>query len=192
MVDTPARKPLTAAFRKPWLGAFLLMTLVFVCGLVVGVVSTSAFFWNRAFDSFRQPGGREIESLMKAIQYELLLSPEQSNSLKQIFESHNERIRAIRDEAEPKLQAEQESLYKSVEAALSPEQAKRWKMRFDEMVKEFRRPPRPQEGPPPPRPPAPGNGEQPPRPDGQPPGPPRQGPQQQPFERPAPPPQPQR
>ena len=183
MENTPVGKMRLAAFRKPWLGAFVLVSFVFACGMVVGGVVTSAFLWNRALGPAGRPGGMEIERLMGDMEYELLLSPEQVGALKRLFEGHRERIEAIRGEAEPKFEAEQAALGKAVEAVLTPEQAKRWRKRFDDMAAQFRRqrpapadapppppgdgrPPRPQEGPPSGRPAPSMNDQGPPPPPG--------------------------
>ena len=138
----PASQPhsLTASpsHSRPWLRAFLLTSAVFGSGLIVGMVLTSTVLWQRAFNPFRQAPGFEVERLMNEMQDELLLSPDQSKQLKEVVSSHNERMKAIRDEVDPKIQSELESLKKQVEAILRPEQAKRWNERYDGMQQRFR------------------------------------------------------
>ena len=124
--------------QRPWLRAFLLTSAVFGSGLIVGIVLTSAVLWQRAFNPFRQPPGFEVERLMNEMQEELSLSPEQSKQLKAAVSSHDERMKAIRDEVDPKIQSELESLKKQVEGILRPEQAKRWNARYDGMQRRFR------------------------------------------------------
>ena len=134
---------------RPWLRAFLLTSAVFGSGLIVGMVLTSTVLWQRAFNPFRQAPGFEVERLMNEMQDELLLSPDQSKQLNEVVSSHNERMKAIRDEVDPKIQNELESLKKKVEGILRPEQAKRWNERYDGMQRRFRHfgPPGPPPGP---------------------------------------------
>ncbi len=127
-----ARRP-----RRPWLQAFLLTTVVFGSGLIVGVVLTSAVLWQHAFNPFRQPPGFDVERLMKDLQYELLLSPDQSKQIREIVSSYNERLKKIRDDVQPRLRNELDLLKKRVEDILRPEQAERWNTRYDEMQRRF-------------------------------------------------------
>lgn len=128
---------------KPWLRAFLLTSPVFGSGLVVGIVLTSAFLWQRAFDPFRQPPGFAIERIINDMRDELVLSDEQSKQLEEAFKEHHSRMETIRADVDPKMRAEFESLQKQVESILRPEQAARWNQRFGEMQKRFMRGPSP-------------------------------------------------
>ena len=143
---------LAGPLQRPWLRAFLLTSAVFVSGLIVGIVLTSTVLWQRAFNPFRQPSVFDVKRLMNDMQDELLLSPDQSQQLKEVFSSHNERMKAIRDEVDPKIQNELESVKKQVEGVLRPEQAKRWIARYDDIERRLMRfgPPGPPNGPRPP------------------------------------------
>ena len=128
---------------RPWLRAFLLTSSVFVCGLVVGIVLTSAVLWPKAFNPFRQPPGFFVERLMNDMQSELLLSAEQTDQMKKVLAEHSERMEAIRNEIDPKIQAEFTAFKANVEAILRPEQAKLWNSRYEQMQKRFMRVPPP-------------------------------------------------
>jgi hypothetical protein len=123
--------------QRPWLRAFLLSSAVFSSGLIVGIVLTSAVLWQHAFNPFRRPPGFDVKQVIKTLERELQLSPEQSRELGAIFSSHNDQMKVIRDRIDPAILNELETLKKQVEGVLNPEQAKRWTERYNDLQRRF-------------------------------------------------------
>ena len=135
----PVHLPETRRGWRPWLGAFFMTSAVFLCGAVVGAVITANVINNRFEDRFSKPD-EFIGRALDRVGDELGLSEAQRAELQALVDGHRDQIRGIHEEFRPRLEAEFDALRKGIDAILTPEQAKEWDRRFDEMRKRWLRP----------------------------------------------------
>lgn len=140
------------ALRRTWWHTLLLGSTVLVCGMVIGSALTVVVLSRRDMPPFIPPEEMP-ERITSDLRKELGLTDEQADAIRAIFTQGMAEVDKIRAEFEPKMDAHMDAVRKRVEAVLSPEQAKRWNARCEEMRQRVR-PPR-MLPPPPPREPRP-------------------------------------
>lgn len=135
--ETP--KPHPVRRSRPWLLAFVLMSLVFAFGVVVGGVVTGQMLRHRMEQRFKEPGAF-IDHVLQRLRNELSLTEAQAGQIRAIMEAHRERIRKLHTEFRPRMEEAFETLRGEVSAVLSPEQAEQWSKRFDDERKHWFQP----------------------------------------------------
>jgi len=125
---------------RPWLMAFVMMSLVFAFGVVVGSVVTGQTLRHRMEQRFKEPGAF-VDHVLQRLRDELALTGAQADQIRAIMEAHQERIHKLHAEFRPKMEEAFEALRGEVSAVLSPEQAEKWSKRFDEERQHWLRPP---------------------------------------------------
>lgn len=134
----PARRP-----RRRWLWA-LLGLLVFALGAVLGAAGALLVVRARVLHALRQPDELP-QRITGRLRRKLDLTDEQAEQVRAILERRYAELARIRRFAQPRVEAQLEWVRKEVADVLTPDQAARWRERFDR----FRRvwipplPPRP-------------------------------------------------
>ena len=112
----------------------VLLLLVFVAGIVVGVIGTRAFV--------RQVIGSVVANpdliwtrIERALATDLKLNPEQSATVQQILSETHDRVRSLRTEYQPRVLPMIEKARADIAATLTPEQ----RAKFDKLLKEKER-----------------------------------------------------
>jgi hypothetical protein len=124
----------------PWLGAFVMTSVLFVLGVGVGALAGSHRLRGRMEQRLQHPEVAVQEALGR-MQDELDLSPEQAKELQTVLENHGERLKTLREEMRPKMDAEFDALRESVAALLDEEQKEIWQGRFKNLRGRWMRPP---------------------------------------------------
>lgn len=140
--------------RRRGVGQTVVWTLViFLCGAVSG--------WGAGLLLPHRPpplgpGEIPVELVVRAMTDELLLSPEQVHKVEEVYRARAHNLQAIRTSLIPRFQAEYDGLQADLKPILSPEQFKRWEIRFNAARGRMMPPPpsehgpgfRPEQGPP--------------------------------------------
>jgi hypothetical protein len=155
--------------RPSWIKPFIMLTLVFLSGMVTGGMVVSKVMWGRFLESFEKPEGIP-ERMAERLGRELRLTDDQRVKVMEIFAASHADIEAARRKAQPEITKVFETVNEKIRALLSPEQIPLWEKHTERMKRMLK------EGPPPPdfgggRPGGHGMGHGGPGPDGPPPPP---------------------
>lgn len=128
-----------------WRMAFFGLVIL-LAGLVIGVSSTLMLVRHRPMGP---PWGPEYvsERMIRHLQQELDLSPEQVKKIEAIVEKRMQKLEAIRKEARPKVAEQLKLMNEEISAVLTEEQRRDWQENWKRQFHRFQRPPRPGEGP---------------------------------------------
>ncbi|MBN2309340.1 MAG: hypothetical protein JXR94_10235 [Candidatus Hydrogenedentes bacterium] len=122
----------TPAWRRPWLSAFGLATVVFLSGAVVGAAVASSLMWRHSLDSIRRPR-LDPDRIVEQMREDLGLTPEQEGAIRQVFVEHERKMAEFRAEGFEKMRILLEETQAAIEAVLTPEQAERSRERFNRL-----------------------------------------------------------
>jgi Spy/CpxP family protein refolding chaperone len=127
--------------------AILGVCLIFLMGMISGGAVTMKVMEHR-FHHFMEEGpGGMGQMIVHRLTHDLKLDAPQHEKLKQIVESSQKEIQAVRDQLDPQIKRVMESSSTQIRAILTPEQA----TKFDEIAAKARqRWPGPHHMPPPP------------------------------------------
>ncbi len=137
--DTPKSLPHGSGPQRPWWTAFLLSSLVFAFGAIVGAAIAGHFILSHHADAARKPMV-QADRMTRQMQRDLHLSDEQREAVHEILQRHHEQLAAIRRETEPQVRATLDSMRSEIEKKLTPEQAEKWRDQFERMRERMRRP----------------------------------------------------
>lgn len=127
--------PLGAPRRWP---SLVLLGIVFLSGAVVGGGAASVYIARR----WQAPDEQVDVLVADRLGAELDLSADERGRLKRSLSRRRERLRAIRDEASQREQAELDVLAEELERELRPDKARRLKQRIREVRQRLGRAPR--------------------------------------------------
>jgi len=136
-----AREPVTEAVRadrRRYLH-WLLPTLTFLCGCLVGAGLTVTLFQDRMFWMMRHPGPHP-ERVIQELKTDLDLSPEQLPAVEKIVREHDARMRQLH----PLFEQNNHRFEDEISAVLNDGQRVKWQARIKRMHSLF--PPPPPEG----------------------------------------------
>lgn len=139
--ETPPPRPHFLKRSRPWIMAFVMMSLVFAFGVVVGGVVTGQMLRHRMEQRFKEPG-TFVDNVLERLRSELSLTDPQATQIRALMEAHQDRIHKLHDEFRPKMEEAFEALRGEVSGVLSAEQAEKWSKRFDEERKHWFQPSR--------------------------------------------------
>ena len=121
-METPTPSP-TSTRRT----AILLVAVAFVAGALIG------FAGGRVYSIYRLFGRRgpefDAHGIMRHLDRELNLTPQQHDQIGAIVDRHHKRMQAIADGIRPQMHQELEAANREIEAVLTPEQ----RTKFDDM-----------------------------------------------------------
>lgn len=132
-------RPVARTRRRGWWMAFAVSTVVFVLGIVVGSVLTSAVMRSSSPWRFDAPQFR-ADRIADRLTVDLGLTEAQSTRIREIFRSQHEQLKRIRKETEPLVREVLDQTHSLVLAELSPEQQQAWEERYERMRKRMRAP----------------------------------------------------
>lgn len=125
---------------SPWKVIFATM-VIFVCGVVTGALVIKTQGWHQPppgrvnFPRFGVPGPMPILEVLKQLQSELDLAPEQLQKIEKIMQDSQATNTAIRKTIAPLLKAEVERAHNAINVLLMPEQ----QIKYAEFLKEQQR-----------------------------------------------------
>lgn len=133
--------------RRRFIRLIALAIVIFLCGGVAG--------WGAGVLFHRPPRmpmgfGPEppMDAMVHQLRDELLLSDDQAQQVRQIYEQREDALQAIRGKMEPELKSEYDKLDQQMKGVLNSAQYQRWSERFQSVRNRMLPPP-----PPPPPPP---------------------------------------
>ena len=112
----------------------VLLSLVFVAGIVVGVIGTRAVV-RHVISSIVANPDLVWTRIERALAADLKLNPEQRATVHQILSETHDQVRSLRTEYQPRFVPVIEKARAEIAAALTPEQ----RAKFDKMLKEKER-----------------------------------------------------
>lgn len=126
--------------RPPVWRTVILGVVILVCGMVIGGGFTTYVLWKRVESTILHP--RLVpERIVEHMEASLELSDEQVEQIREIFARRHERFDQLREEVEPLVHAELDSIHAEVARVLTPEQLEQWNSRFDRMHRRWFRGP---------------------------------------------------
>ena len=118
--------------KRGKLRAILLGLLILLCGAVIGAGGTLICVKKILLRSIHHPEEAPAR-ISERIKSSLHLSDEQARRIKAILVERQKALQAIRREAQPRVEKELEITREEVSRVLSPEQARAFRQRFDEL-----------------------------------------------------------
>jgi len=128
-----------ASKKKRW-RSFLLGTVILVCGIAIGAGGTVVVMKHIIVNAIQHPE-RLPQRITDRMRGKLGLSEDQATKLKAILTERQKRIQALLRQIQPEVDKEFEKAKEDVAATLKPEQAKKWRERFDRLRMWFPVPP---------------------------------------------------
>jgi hypothetical protein len=129
-IQADSTKPTVRARDQRSFMRFLLPTLIFVCGALVGVGATVTVIEYRMFPPFGPPSPQRIVADLKS---ELALDADQSRQVEAIVRTHDAELRRIFGAT----QADRKRFEAEVAAVLNESQKEKWRQRCEQMQKRF-------------------------------------------------------
>jgi Spy/CpxP family protein refolding chaperone len=128
----------TIARRKPrrW-KAVVLGLVILVCGALIGSAATIIHL-KHVFGVVHTPGAA-AERITDHMRRQLDLSDEQAAKVRAILTKRETALRGIVHEMQPKLEKQLQLAKEEVAAVLDPEQARRWRTRFNRLEDRWKR-----------------------------------------------------
>jgi hypothetical protein len=125
----PAMKPKWYARRWVVVG---LACVLFLSGMLAGGAGAFAFVVSRARFAAKHPDDAHRKVLERMVN-KLDLSPDQREKVQTVISRRQAAMRSMRTDFAPRVRKELETTSSQVQAELTPEQAKRWKMMLERM-----------------------------------------------------------
>ncbi len=108
--------------------AVIVVLAAFGCGVVAGAVGDRIWLFRRG--PSHGPGGRFIaERILKRLDRDLKLTPQQHDAVKKIIDAHRVRVEGVFDGVRPQVHHEIETANNEIRAVLTPEQ----RQKFEEL-----------------------------------------------------------
>jgi hypothetical protein len=123
-------------FVHHWKTAIAVSLLAFASGTLVGVAGTLHYVSNH-LPRFIDGPEKMPERIVAQLQRELELSDDQARRVLAIFEGGHDQLRAIRGEAQPRIETIMQTTFEEVSKTLKPEQQEAWRNWFDTMKRKF-------------------------------------------------------
>ena len=122
-METPTPSPTSSTRRT----AILLVAVAFVAGALIG------FAGGRVYSIYRILGRHGSESvthgILRHLDRELKLTPQQHDQVSAILEQHHKRIESIMETVRPQMHQDLDAANKEISAVLTPEQ----RVKFEQM-----------------------------------------------------------
>lgn len=136
-VNVPGARDLPAPPKKRRLTAIALGVVILLCGAMLGSGITLVHF-KRTMDVIHTPG-EAAKRITDRMQRKLDLTPEQQRRVLAILRAREKSLRAILTGVEPRIEGELRKTREEVAAVLNPDQAQKWRSRFDTLHERWRR-----------------------------------------------------
>lgn len=118
--------------RRRWWRSLLVGIAILFCGMLIGSGLTMRVLWNRVTDIVQHPD-QLPQRITQRVNRFLDLTPEQQTKVQDILAKRQLSIEALRRQVYPNIQSEMDGLRDDVAAILNPDQARRWKERFEQL-----------------------------------------------------------
>ena len=135
-VSRPKASELPAPPRKRRLRTIALGLVILICGGLLGSGITLVVV-RKAMEVIQTPG-EAPKRIAERMRRKLDLSPDQTSRVLTILEKREQCLRSILREIEPKIEDELLKTREQVSAVLEPEQAEKWRKRFDALHERWR------------------------------------------------------
>ncbi|MCC7493551.1 MAG: hypothetical protein IT204_14450 [Fimbriimonadaceae bacterium] len=122
---TPGPPPVGPRPRSRRGGHRLAIGLAFAAGLLAGSASAVWLVHARLQRAVRQPD-QAVSTVLRFVERRLELDAAQRQQFTEVVERRRRRIKAIRAEAQPRLEQEVEGLLQELDGVIRPEQLPRW------------------------------------------------------------------
>ncbi len=121
---------------RHWKIVIAVSLLAFASGIVVGVAGTLHYVSNNLSRFIAGPD-KMPERIVAQLRHELSLTDDQAKQVLAVFERSHGQLRAIRREAEPRIETIVQETYTQVAGTLKPEQREAWHVWFETMKLKF-------------------------------------------------------
>ncbi len=128
-----------ASKKKRW-RSILLGVVILVCGIAIGAGGTVVVMKHIILNAIQHPE-KVPQRITDRMRGKLGLTDEQAAKVKAILTERQKKIQALLRQIQPDVDKEFENAKEDVAAVLKPDQAKKWRERFDRMRKWFPVPP---------------------------------------------------
>lgn len=141
--DVPGSASAVSARRQPRrLRVFILWTLIFVAGIIIGAASSVAYTRHVLLPQVITGTGRfEPEKATTRVSgrlsHDLNLDDEQSKKVREVVRSHFGRMHAFRVELRPRFEEEMQRFRSEMSDVLTEEQFAEWEQHLDHLKREF-------------------------------------------------------
>jgi hypothetical protein len=117
--------------RKRW-RAFFLGIMILLCGMVIGAGGTVVVMKRIILHAIQHPE-EAPQRITDRVRNKLDLTEDQAAKVKAILTERQKKIQALRRQVQPEVQKELEKAKEDVAAVLKPDQAEKWRERFDHL-----------------------------------------------------------
>lgn len=131
--------PGIASKKKRW-RSFLLGVLILVCGMAIGTGGTVVVMKHIILRAIQHPE-KVPQRITDRMRRKLDLTEDQEAKFKAIVTERQKKIQVLLRQIQPEVNKELEKAKEDVEAILNPDQAKKWRERFDQWRIWFPAPP---------------------------------------------------
>ena len=128
-----------ASKKKRW-RTFLVGVLILVCGVAIGTGGTVVVMKRIILDAIQHPE-KVPQRITDRMRGKLGLTEDQAAKVKAILSDRQNKIQALLRQVRPEVDKEFEKAKEDVAAILKPDQAKKWRERFDRLRIWFPAPP---------------------------------------------------
>ena len=120
-----------ASKKKRW-RSFLLGILILVCGIAIGTGGTVVVMKHIILNAIQHPE-KVPQRITDRMRGKLGLTDDQAAKVKAILTERHKKIHALLRQVRPEVDKEFEKAKEEVAAILKPDQAKKWRERFDRL-----------------------------------------------------------
>ena len=117
--------------KKRW-RSFLLGLLILICGMAIGTGGTVVVMKRIILNAIQHPE-KVPERITDRMRGKLDLTDDQAAKVKEILTERQKKIRTLLRQIQPEVDKEFEDAREDVAAILKPDQAKKWRERFDRL-----------------------------------------------------------
>lgn len=117
--------------KRRW-RAFFLGVVILVCGMVIGAGGTVVVMKHIILHAIQHPE-EAPQRITDRVRGRLDLTEAQATKVKAILAERQKKIQALRRQVQPEVEKELEKAKEDVAAVLNPDQAKKWRERFDHL-----------------------------------------------------------
>ena len=126
------KSPLGVPPKKRWWRTVLLGIVILVCGVAIGAGGTIVITRHLILHAIQHPE-EAPQRITDRVRSKLGVSDEQAAQIKAILSKRQQAIHALRRQVQPQVEEELYQAREEVAALLKPEQADKWRKRFDRL-----------------------------------------------------------
>jgi hypothetical protein len=126
-IGSPGPTPKKRRWRVVLLGI-----LILVCGIAIGAGGTAVIMRHMILHAIQHPE-KAPQRIIDRVRGKLGISDDQAARIKAILSERQKAIQALRRQVQPQIENELNQAREDVAALLNPEQAEKWRRRFDKI-----------------------------------------------------------